>query len=33
MIALLDTKRKMGEEAQEALLLFAKAQWAAGDFH
>lgn len=33
MINLLDTKKSMGNEAQEALLLFAKAQWAAGEFH
>jgi V-type H+-transporting ATPase subunit D len=33
MINLLDTKKSMGTEAQEALLLFAKAQWAAGEFH
>jgi len=32
MIALLDTKKSMGEEAQEALLLIAKAQYAAGEF-
>lgn len=33
MVNLLDTKKSMGSEAQEALLLFAKAQWAAGEFH
>lgn len=33
MINLLDTKKSMGTEAQDALLLFAKAQWAAGEFH
>lgn len=32
MIALLDTKKSMGEEAQEALLMIAKAQYAAGEF-
>jgi len=32
MVELLDHKNKMGEEVQEALLQYAKAQWAAGDF-
>lgn len=32
MIALLDNKKLMGEEAQEALLMIAKAQYAAGEF-
>ena len=31
MVALLDTKKKMGEEVQEALLLFANAQYVAGE--
>jgi len=33
MLKLLDTKKQMGTQAQDALLLFAKAQWAAGEFH
>ncbi len=32
MIGLLENKKKMGDEVQEALLLFAQAQWAAGEF-
>ena len=32
MVGLLETKKKMGDEVQEALLLFAQAQWAAGEF-
>lgn len=32
MVALLDTKKSMGEDAQEALLMIAKAQYAAGEF-
>lgn len=31
MIKLIDTKKNMGEEAAEALYLFAKAIWAAGE--
>jgi len=31
MVALLDTKKKMGDEVQEALLLFANAQYVAGE--
>ena len=30
MKRLLETKKKMGDEMQEALLLVAKAEWAAG---
>ncbi|CAD8071247.1 unnamed protein product [Paramecium sonneborni] len=33
MVALLENKKSMGDDAQEALLLFAKAQYAAGEFH
>ena len=29
---LLETKKKMGDEMQEALLMMAKAEWAAGQF-
>jgi len=32
MVALLETKNKMGADTSEAFLLYAKAQWAAGDF-
>eukprot|EP01017_Pseudomicrothorax_dubius_P011779 TRINITY_DN14492_c0_g1_i1.p1 TRINITY_DN14492_c0_g1~~TRINITY_DN14492_c0_g1_i1.p1 ORF type:complete len:260 (-),score=79.91 TRINITY_DN14492_c0_g1_i1:155-934(-) len=33
MLELLDTKKNMGQQAQEALLFVAKAAYAAGDFH
>ncbi|EGR27568.1 vacuolar ATP synthase subunit d, putative [Ichthyophthirius multifiliis] len=33
MVALLDNKMKMDEEMQKAFLLFAEAQWAAGQFN
>ena len=29
---LLENKKKMGDEMQEALLMVAKAEWAAGQF-
>jgi hypothetical protein len=32
MVSLLNTKKSMGDDAQEALLLIAKAQYAAGEF-
>lgn len=32
MDALLKSKKKMGEECQQALFLFAEAKYAAGDF-
>lgn len=31
MIGLLENKEKMGRETEDALLLYAKAVWAAGD--
>jgi len=33
MINLLEAKKKMSVETEDALLLFAKAIWAAGEFH
>eukprot|EP01015_Nassula_variabilis_P001872 TRINITY_DN1100_c0_g1_i1.p1 TRINITY_DN1100_c0_g1~~TRINITY_DN1100_c0_g1_i1.p1 ORF type:complete len:246 (-),score=58.83 TRINITY_DN1100_c0_g1_i1:116-853(-) len=33
MLGLLETKKNMGAEASDAFLLYAKAQWAAGEFH
>jgi len=32
MKQLLETKKRMGDEMQEALLMVAKAEWAAGQF-